>query len=107
MINIKNINASNLLICQVKNTAPVKRMLVNKRKGKSCLTNLGSTFIVATSEHKPSINSMLNMLLPTTLLIAIAYITMYAFAFATLLLVVAVVCATLYKLYKQISDKLR
>ena len=41
------------------------------------------------------------------LLIAIAYITMYAFAFATLLLVVAVVCATLYKLYKQISNKLR
>ena len=32
------------------------------------------------------------------LLIAIAYITMYAFAFATLLLVVAAVCATLYKL---------
>ena len=41
------------------------------------------------------------------LLIAIAYITMYAFAFATLLLVVAAVCTTLYKLYKQISDKLR
>ena len=41
------------------------------------------------------------------LLIAIAYITMYAFAFATLLLVVAIVCATLYKLYKQILDKLR
>ena len=41
------------------------------------------------------------------LLIAIAYITMYAFAFATLLLVVAAVCATLYKLYKQISDRLR
>ena len=41
------------------------------------------------------------------LIIAIAYITMYAFAFATLLLVVAVVCATLYKLYKQISDRLR
>ena len=40
------------------------------------------------------------------LLIAIAYITMYAFAFATLLLVVAVVCATLYKLYKHISNKL-
>ena len=41
------------------------------------------------------------------LLIAIAYITMYAFAFATLLLVVAVVCATLYKLYKQVSDRLK
>ena len=41
------------------------------------------------------------------LLIAIAYITMYAFAFATLLLVVAAVWATLYNLYKQISDKLR
>ena len=40
------------------------------------------------------------------LLIAIAYITMYAFAFATLLLVVAVVWATLYKLYKHISNKL-
>ena len=39
------------------------------------------------------------------LLIAIMYITMYAFAFATLLLVVAVVCATLYKLYKQVSDR--
>ena len=41
------------------------------------------------------------------LLIAIAYITMYAFAFATLLLVVAAVCATLYKLYKQVLNKLR
>ena len=41
------------------------------------------------------------------LLIAIAYITMYAFAFATLLLVVAVVWVTLYKLYKQVSDRLR
>ena len=41
------------------------------------------------------------------LIIAIAYITMYAFAFATLLLVVAVVCATLYKLYKQVLNKLR
>ena len=41
------------------------------------------------------------------LLIAIAYITMYVFAFAMLLLAVAVVCAILYKLYKQISDKLR
>ena len=40
------------------------------------------------------------------LIIAIAYITMYAFAFATLLLVVAAVCATLYKLYKQILNKL-
>ena len=41
------------------------------------------------------------------LLIAIAYITMYAFAFATLLLVVTVVWVTLYKLYKQVSDRLR
>ena len=41
------------------------------------------------------------------LIIAIAYITMYAFAFATLLLVVAAVYATLYKLYKQISDRLK
>ena len=41
------------------------------------------------------------------LLIAIAYITMYAFAFATLLLVVAVVWVTLYKLYKQVSGRLR
>ena len=41
------------------------------------------------------------------LLIAIAYITMYAFAFATLLLVVVVVWVTLYKLYKQVSDRLR
>ena len=40
------------------------------------------------------------------LLIAIAYITMYAFAIASVLFVVAIVGAILYKMYKQASDKL-
>ena len=41
------------------------------------------------------------------LLIAIAYITMYAFAIAYVLFVVGIVGSILYKLYKQASDKLR
>ena len=39
------------------------------------------------------------------LLIAIMYITMYAFAIASVLFVVAIVGSILYKLYKQTSDK--
>ena len=39
------------------------------------------------------------------LLIAIAYITMYAFAIASALFVVAIVGSILYKMYKQASDK--
>lgn len=39
------------------------------------------------------------------LLIAIAYITMYAFAIASVLFVVAIIGAILYKMYKQASDK--
>ena len=41
------------------------------------------------------------------LLIAIAYITMCAFAIASVLFVVGIVGSILYKLYKQASDKLR
>ena len=41
------------------------------------------------------------------LLIAIAYITMYAFAIATILFVIAIVGSILYKLYKQAFNKLR
>ena len=40
------------------------------------------------------------------LLIAIAYITMYAFAIASVLFVVGIIGAILYKMYKQASDKL-
>ena len=39
------------------------------------------------------------------LLIAIAYITMYAFAIASALFVVAMIGSILYKMYKQVSDK--
>ena len=39
------------------------------------------------------------------LLIAIAYITMYAFAIASVLFVVGIVGSILYKIYKQASDK--
>ena len=39
------------------------------------------------------------------LLIAIAYITMYAFAIASALFVVAIIGSILYKMYKQASDK--
>lgn len=39
------------------------------------------------------------------LLIAIAYITMYAFAIASVLFVVAIIGSILYKMYKQASDK--
>ena len=39
------------------------------------------------------------------LLIAIAYITIYAFAIASVLFVVAIVGAILYKMCKQASDK--
>ena len=40
------------------------------------------------------------------LIIAIIYITMYAFAIASVLFVVGIVGAILYKLYKQASNKL-
>ena len=40
------------------------------------------------------------------LIIAIAYITMYAFAIASVLFVVGIVGSILYKMYKQASDKL-
>ena len=40
------------------------------------------------------------------LLIAIAYITMYAFAIASVLFVVGIVGSILYKLYKQALNKL-
>ena len=40
------------------------------------------------------------------LLIAIAYITMYAFTIAFVLFVVGIVGSILYKMYKQASDKL-
>lgn len=40
------------------------------------------------------------------LLIAIAYITMYAFSIAAVLFVVGIVGSILYKMYKQASDKL-
>ena len=39
------------------------------------------------------------------LLIAIAYITMYAFGIAAVLFVVGIVGSILYKMYKQASDK--
>ena len=39
------------------------------------------------------------------LLIAIAYITMYAFAIASVLFVVGIIGSILYRLYKQASDK--
>ena len=39
------------------------------------------------------------------LLIAIAYITMYAFAIASVLFVIAIIGSILYKMYKQASDK--
>ena len=39
------------------------------------------------------------------LLIAIAYITMYAFAIASALFVIAMIGSILYKMYKQASDK--
>lgn len=39
------------------------------------------------------------------LLIAIAYITMYAFAIASVLFVVGIIGSILYKMYKQASDK--
>ena len=39
------------------------------------------------------------------LIIAIAYITMYAFAIASVLFVVGIVGSILYKIYKQASDK--
>ena len=40
------------------------------------------------------------------LIIAILYITMYAFMIASVLFVVGIVGSILYKLYKQASDKL-
>ena len=40
------------------------------------------------------------------LLIAIAYITMYAFGIASVLFVVGIIGSILYKMYKQASDKL-
>ena len=39
------------------------------------------------------------------LLIAIMYITIYAFAIASALFVVAIIGSILYKMYKQASDK--
>lgn len=39
------------------------------------------------------------------LLIAIMYITIYAFAIASVLFVVGIVGSILYKMYKQASDK--
>ena len=48
----------------------------------------------------------LAILVGPPLLIAIAYITMYAFAIASALFVIAIVGAILYKMYKQASDKL-
>ena len=39
------------------------------------------------------------------ILIAIAYITMYAFAIASALFVIAMIGSILYKMYKQASDK--
>lgn len=39
------------------------------------------------------------------LLIAIAYITMYAFAIASALFVIAMIGLILYKMYKQASNK--
>ena len=40
------------------------------------------------------------------LIIAILYITMYAFMAASILFVIGIVGSILYKLYKQTSDKL-
>ena len=48
----------------------------------------------------------LAVLIGPPLLIAIAYITMYAFAIASVLFVVGIVGSILYKMYKQASDKL-
>ena len=48
----------------------------------------------------------LAVLIGPHLLIAIAYITMYAFAIASVLFVIAIVGSVLYKLYKQASNKL-
>lgn len=47
----------------------------------------------------------LAVLVGPPLLIAIAYITMYAFAIASALFVVAIIGSILYKMYKQASDK--
>lgn len=46
----------------------------------------------------------LAVLVGPPLLIAIAYITMYAFAIASALFVVAIIGSILYKMYKQASD---
>ena len=40
------------------------------------------------------------------LIVAIIYVTMYAFIIASVLFVVGIVGSILYKLYKQASDKL-
>ena len=40
------------------------------------------------------------------LIVAIIFISMYAFAIASVLFVVGIVGSILYKLYKQVSDKL-
>ena len=47
----------------------------------------------------------LAVLVGPPLLIAIAYITMYAFAIASALFVVAMIGSILYKMYKQALDK--
>lgn len=49
---------------------------------------------------------LLAVLVGPHLLIATAYITMYAFAIAAVLFVIAIVGAILYKMYKQAPDKL-
>ena len=83
IMSIKNINPVILLICQVKYNIPVNSKLVKIKKTMSFLTNFKSTFIVATRAHIPNMNSMLNMLLPTILLIAIALLPSIAAATLT------------------------
>ena len=48
----------------------------------------------------------LAVLIGPHLIIAILYITMYAFMAASILFVIGIVGSILYKLYKQASDKL-
>ena len=48
----------------------------------------------------------LAVLIMPHLIVAIVYITMYAFMIASVLFVVGIVGSGLYKMYKQASDKL-
>lgn len=48
----------------------------------------------------------LAVLIMPHLIVAIIFISMYAFAFASVLFVVGIIGSILYKLYKQVSNKL-